>query len=75
MVADNRFDLDLLDEQGPFEIDPQAAHRSSTRTWESRTSKKCGPVTRCLPGQAAGALADVRGGVRPGVGGATGALT
>ena len=26
MVADNRFDLDLLDEQDPFEIDAQAAH-------------------------------------------------
>ena len=26
MVADNRFDLDLLDGQDPFEIDAQAAH-------------------------------------------------
>jgi hypothetical protein len=26
MVADHRFDLDLLDEQDPFEIDAQAAH-------------------------------------------------
>lgn len=25
-VADSRFDLDLLDEQDPFEIDAQAAH-------------------------------------------------
>jgi len=26
VVADNRFDLDLLDGQDPFEIDAQAAH-------------------------------------------------
>jgi len=25
-VADERFDVDLLDEQDPFEIDAQAAH-------------------------------------------------
>lgn len=46
-MADERFDVDRLDEEDPFEIDDQAAHLFNIRIWESGTSTTCGPVTRC----------------------------
>ena len=72
-VDGERFDLDSLDEEDPFEIDDQVAHLFKhphlgiddiDDVWASNP-----PV---LPGQAPGALAHVRGGRRPGAHGAVG---
>src|ERR1035438_6406793 len=46
-MGGERFDPDLLDEEDPFEIDTQAAHLLSIRTWESTISTTCGPAIRC----------------------------
>jgi hypothetical protein len=72
-VDDERFDPGLLDEEDPFEVDAQAAHLFKhphlgiddiDDVWASDP-----PV---LSGEAARALADVRGDRWPGAGGATG---
>lgn len=47
MMSDERFDLDLLDEEDPFEIDAQAAHLFKHPHLESTISMTCGPVIRC----------------------------
>jgi hypothetical protein len=48
-VGDDRFNLDLLDDEDPFEIDAQAAHLlKHPRAWASRTSAMSGQPTRCF---------------------------
>ena len=72
-MGDERFDLDLLDEEDPFEIDTQTAHLfKHPHLGIDDISDVWASDPLFLPGQAASALAHVRRGRRPGARGPAG---
>jgi hypothetical protein len=68
-----RFELDLLDDEDPFEIDAQAAHLFKHPNLGIDDIHDVWVRPALLPGHAASALADVRRGRRPSAGRSAGA--